>query len=128
VREISVYETLVEATIVSTWAGSAHDQAIRVSLAGRDYCDPSTFQAKPGEDAVAFLVAGKSDSLYTIAGFGWGYLPIAEADAGSVAIGWPPPPQNLKHDSVVNRYRVSTWRVPVRELEEAVTSILQEGS
>lgn len=125
VREVSLYETVIDATVVSTWAGSAPDESVQISLAGHDYCDPSGYQARPDQDAVAFLVAGQPGSPYKIAGFGWGYLPITESDGEPVVVGWPPPPSNLKHETALDRYRVPTWRASVRELRDAVTRALQ---
>ena len=120
VREISLYETLIDADLVSTWAGSVPEQPVQISIAGRDYCDPSAYQAQPDQDAVVFLVAPTPDAPYNIAGFGWGFLSITASDTGAVAIGYPPEPRSLPHTTEFDRYRVPTWRVSVAELRKAV--------
>lgn len=120
VREVSLHETFIDATLVSTWAGSIADEKIRMSVSGRDHCDPSTYQAQVNHEVVALLVAQGPDSPYKVAGFGWGLFPVVTSQSQKSAVGYPPSPKGLRHTTEVNRYRVPTWHAPIEDLRTAI--------
>jgi hypothetical protein len=119
VREVSISESIIEARVVSTWAGSTQSQDLHLRINGRDYCDPSTYRARSGKEALVFLFTEAPD-VYRVAGRGWGYLLIEESNGESVAVGTYPAPRNIRSSISEDEYRMRTWSVSLGQLSEEV--------